>query len=55
MDLDVSTREEGGRVVVVAIGEMQEGRVPQDVFSVAWDDCAGMQQAVQHLTDLGHR
>lgn len=40
--------------VVVAIGEMQEGRVPQDVFSVAWDDCAGMRQAVQHLTDLGH-
>jgi len=41
--------------VVVAIGETQDDRAPEDVFSVAWDDGLGMRQILQHLTSLGHR
>ena len=41
--------------VVIAIGETQNDRVPEQVFSVVWDDLSGMRQILRHLTALGHQ
>ena len=41
--------------VVIAIGETLDDRVPEQVFSVVWDDLSGMRRILRHLTALGHR